>query len=243
MGGMCRLLRFVLCTALLVGTSPGAYAAQQDDARATLLLTVTDPVGWTLPEVRVSLTGPVMREGATNASGMLRFEGLRPGTYRARFSGDRVVTFERDMNVDAGQAAELDVALRLAEPPVEPPPAPPLGPAGQPRSASLVSLIERELIGDDTPRRESLVACSGNTRSTVLQLNEGQPQRLYENAETSLYVIAGEGAARVDDREMPLSPGSFVSVPRGVPFTLLRHGRRPLILLSVLSGEPCEQAQ
>lgn len=244
-----------LCAVLLPGlvaNAAGAQRAKEPTAkpaatdRTTMLMTVTDPVGWTLPAVRVSVTGPLTREGNTDESGMLRLTGIRPGTYRARFSGETVVTFEREIVVQAGRTAEVDVTLHLAEekPEPPPPPAPPiLGPAGQPLAASLIDLVGRELIGRDDPRRESLIACSGNTRSTLLQLNQEQPQRLYAGAESMLYVIAGEGSARIDARDLPLVPGSFVSVPRSVPYTLARSGKRPLIMLSVLSGEPCEQAQ
>jgi hypothetical protein len=243
-----------LCAALLPGlvaNSAGAQQAKEPTTkpaatdRTTMLMTVTDPVGWTLPAVKVSVTGPLTREGDTDESGTLRLTGIRPGTYRARFSGETVVTFEREIIVQAGRIAEVDVTLNLAEEKPDPPPAPPppLGPVGQPLAASLIDLVERELIGRDDPRRESLVACSGNTRSTLLQLNQEQPQRLYAGAESMLYVIAGEGSARIDARDLPLVPGSFVSVPRSVPYTLVRSGKRPLIMLSVLSGEPCEQAQ
>jgi len=224
-----------------------------------MLVTATGPTGATLPGVSVSVTGPVTREGVTDAGGAIRFTGMRAGTYRARFSGDGVITFEREIAVRAGQTADVDVTLNPAErererasapapppPPPPPPPAPaaaPVGPAGQPRTASLVDLAEKELIGRSVPRRESLVACSGNTRSTLVQLNQEQPQRLYERAESSLYVIAGDGSVRLGGKDMALGPGSFVSIPRNVPYSLNRRGNRPLILLSLLSGEPCEQAQ
>jgi mannose-6-phosphate isomerase-like protein (cupin superfamily) len=105
---------------------------------------------------------------------------------------------------------------------------------------SLVDLAERELIRSE-PRRDTLVACSGNTRSMLVQLNQDQPQRLYDTAEATYYVIAGEGFARLNARDLPLAAGSFVSVPRGVPHILGRRGRRPLILLATLNGSPCEQ--
>jgi len=231
--------------------SPVAAAAA---ARTAMLLTVTNPTGQTLPGVAVSLSGPLTREGTTDASGQLRFTGVRAGTYRARFSGEAVVTFEREVVVAAGRTADVDVSLNPAEPkpapapppppPPPPPPAPaPVGPAGQPRTASLVDLAEKELIGRNVPRRESLVACSGNTRSTLLQLNQEQTQRVYEGAESTLYVIAGEGTVKMAGRDLALSPGSLVSVPRGTGYALSRRGNRPLILLSLLSGEPCEEAQ
>jgi mannose-6-phosphate isomerase-like protein (cupin superfamily) len=116
-----------------------------------------------------------------------------------------------------------------------------VGPAGQPQTLSIVDLVERELISGNQPRRESVVSCSGNTRSTLIQLNQDQPERLYTDAEVSYYVVAGEGAVRVAGRDTALTASSFVALPRGTGHSLIRRGRRPLILLATLSGEPCEQ--
>jgi mannose-6-phosphate isomerase-like protein (cupin superfamily) len=107
---------------------------------------------------------------------------------------------------------------------------------------SIVDLTERELIGNQ-PRKETLVACSGNTRSMLVQLNEPQATRVYEEAEALYYVIAGEGAINVAGRDVALSAGRYAALPRGASHSLTRKGRRPLILLAVLSGEPCEQAK
>jgi len=106
---------------------------------------------------------------------------------------------------------------------------------------SIVDLVEKELINGSTPRRETLVSCSGNTRSTLVQLNQDQPERLYRDAEVTYYVVAGEGALRVNGRESALNAGSFISLPRSTGHSLVRRGRRPLIVVATLSGEPCEQ--
>ena len=105
------------------------------------------------------------------------------------------------------------------------------------------SLVERDLIGNNVPRKDALVACSGNTRTMLVQLNEPQAQRVYEGAESLYYVVAGEGAVSVEGRDTPLKAGVYASLPRGTTHALTRKGRRPLILLAVLSGEPCEQAK
>jgi hypothetical protein len=41
----------------------------------------------------------------------------------------------------------------------------------------------------------------------------------------------------------PLAAGGYVAIPRGTPFAIARRGNRPLSLLSVLSGAPCEEAR
>jgi mannose-6-phosphate isomerase-like protein (cupin superfamily) len=221
-------------------------------ARSGMAVTVTNTQGITLPGIRVEVLGASDRAGETNASGQLNLTAMQPGTYRVRFSGDRVVTFEKEVIVRAGQIADLDVSLNPAPPPPEPPPpapAPPppapvqpaVGPAGQPRALSIVDMIEKELISGNQPRRDSLVSCSGNSRSTLVQLNQDQAERLYDTAEVTYYVIAGEGTAKMAGRDAALVAGSFISVPRGTAHSLARRGRRPLIMLVTVSGTPCEE--
>jgi mannose-6-phosphate isomerase-like protein (cupin superfamily) len=220
-----------------------------------MAFTVTTPQGATLSGVHVEVIGATDRSGETNTSGQITFPGLQAGTYRVRFSGDAVISFEKEITLRAGQIGNFDVALNRAPPAPEPPPPPPAreeappppaattGPAGEPRSLSIVELIERDLIPNNQPRRDTLVSCSGSTRSTLVQLNQDQPQRLYDNAEVTYYVVAGEGTVTMDGRNIALNAGSFVSIPRGTGHALARRGRRPLIMLATLSGTPCEQAR
>ena len=218
-------------------------------------MTVTNTQGTALPGVHVEVLGTSDRSGDTNSTGQLSLTAMQAGTYRLRFSGDEVVTFEKEVVLRAGQIADLDVALNIAEAAPEPPPpaapAPqpatpasaPVGPVGEPRTLSIVELIERELIGGNQPRRDSIVSCSGNARSTLVQLNQDQAERLYDAADVTYYVIAGEGTAKMNGRDSTLVAGSFVSVPRGTPHSLARRGRRPLIMLTTVSGTPCEEAR
>jgi mannose-6-phosphate isomerase-like protein (cupin superfamily) len=216
-----------------------------------MAFTVTDARGATLEGVRVEVLGASDRSGETNPSGQVNFIGMQAGTYRVRFSGDEVIAFEREITLRNGQTTNVDITLNPAPEPVAapaPPPAPasveaPVGPAGQPQVVPIVDLIERELIGNDEQRRETLVACSGNTRTTLVQLNDSQPDRRYDTAEIAYYVVAGEGAVRISARDTSLGASSFVSLPRGTTHSLSRRGRRPLILLATLSGAPCEEAR
>ena len=221
-----------------------------------MALTVTGPTGETLPNVAVTVLGATERAGETNDSGQVNFPGLQAGTYRLRFSGEDVVTFEREVTLRAGQIADLDIVLNPAPPPAaalaaETPapsapttaPAPAVGPIGTPQALSLYDMAERELSAKQ-PRREILVSCSGNLRSTlVLLTTQDQPQRLYESADVSYYVLGGQATIRIGDKDNNLAAGGFVSVPRGTPFTVARRGRGALSLLAMLSGEPCEEAR
>ena len=173
------------------------------------------------------------------------------GTYRLRFDGDDVISFEREVTLRAGQVADVDVSLNPApEPP--PAPAPPpqpapaagpdtrVGPKGQPQNITIPDWLDKEFVGRE-PRRETVLSCSGNARATMVQLNEPLPQRLYEDADIVYYVIAGEGTVTLDGRSSRIPTNAFISVPRGTPHSFERRGTRPLMLLAVLGGEPCER--
>ncbi len=232
--------------------APRRAAAAAPAPRGGIAITVTDPHGLPIPNVRVAIDGSSDRTGDTNDSGQVNFVGMQPGTYRARFDGEKVVSFEREITVRPGQPTSIDVTLNPAAappPPAAPAPAPPVqapevivGPPGMPQILSIVDLAEKQLSGN-TPRRETIVACSGNTRTTLIVLNQDQPDRLYDSAEVEYYVVAGQGAARLNGRETALAAGSYVAIPRNTSHGIVRRGNRPLILLSVLSGEPCEQAK
>ncbi len=213
-------------------------------------MVVTDDKGATLGGVHVELTGPVNNSGETNPGGQINFPGLQAGTYRLRFTGNDVIAFEREVTVRAGAIERFEIKLSAApEPPAPPPPvAPPpppaaaVGPTGAPQLGSLTNLADRERNTKEA-RREILLSCSGNTRNMLVVLTEEQPQRIYDMAEATYYVIAGQGGARIGNIQSVITPGSFISVPRGTPFTIARQGNRPLAMLWSLSGEPCEQAR
>ena len=101
------------------------------------------------------MTGVSSDSGTTNSAGQLSFPRLRAGTYRLRFSGDSVVTFEREVTFRAGEILKVPVTLTAAEPPKAaaapppppPPPAPPapvVGPTGGPQIGSVSDLAEGE---------------------------------------------------------------------------------------------------
>jgi hypothetical protein len=258
------LLSLILAPVQLFAQTPAAptgtpqpRATRPATSRTALVVTVTDPSGATLPGIHVEVLGTSDRSGDTNESGSLRFANVRAGTHRVRFSGPNVITFEREVFVRAGQTADLDVTLNPASSedqqpqPQQPPQAapqappttggPPVGPPGEPKLVSILDLLEKDFIGRQ-PRKETFLGCSGNARSTMIQLNETQPERLYETGEAMYYVLGGEGTMRLNGRESALVTGNFALVPRGASHGFVRKGKRPLILLAVLSGEPCQPA-
>jgi hypothetical protein len=235
---------------------PAAPPAQRRAAtpppstRSGMAITVTNPQGGTLGGITVDLMGVTSRSGVTNSSGQMTFPGLQAGMYRLRFSGEEVITLERDVTLRGGEIADVDVTLSAAPPPKEipvpvappPAPAPVAGPAGQPLTLSVPDVLEKDYIGKQ-PRRDSLLACSGNMRTTMIQVNETLPERLYDSADAAYYVIGGEGTLRLNGKDAKLGVNGFASVPRGVTHSFQRRGNRPLILLAILSGAPCEEAR
>ena len=217
--------------------------------RTGVALTVTDDKGATLSDIHVTLDGPSKNMGDTNAAGQVNFPGLQPGTYRLRFTGDHVMGFEREVTLRAGKIENFTIELTpvaapkpVAEKPPAPPAAPKVGPIGSPQLGSVASLADREK-NTKEPRRELLLSCSGNTRNMLVILTQEQPERLYENAEATFYVVSGQGSAKVGALQSVIGTGTFIAVPRGTSFSLSRQGKAPLVLLWTLSGEPCEQAR
>jgi mannose-6-phosphate isomerase-like protein (cupin superfamily) len=234
--------------------STTATRASAAPARSGIAMTVTDMRGGALPDVTVELTGLTDRRDVTGPTGQVNFTGLQAGTYRLRFSGDTVTAFEREVVIAASKTTTLDISLNPAPPPKEiireiaaatpppPPPAPIVGPAGSPQTISLYDTVEREL--KQKQPEDMVVSCSGNLRSTVVFLvGKDQAERLYDSAEASYYVLGGDAVFRVGGKDTTLGAGGFVSIPRGVPFSITRRGNKSVELLSVLSGSPCEQAK
>lgn len=233
----------------------GPVAAAQQRPRATapaaapttVTITVTDLSGAPIPEVRVNLTGGLDRSGSTQTDGTLKFDGLRPGTYRLRFAKDGFVTFEREIEVRAGQPApNPSVALTPAPPAPKAPPPPPeppkgaaLPPPGKPLTLAVPDFIEKNFISNSQPQKVSPVGCSGLTNTVLWQIREPWTDRQHAGADAMLYVIGGEGTLRIEGRDTVVQAGSFASVPRGTSYSLTRRGRNPLIILATLAGEPC----
>ena len=225
---------------------PTAPAASQAASRTSAWLFVTTLTGAPIADAKVTLTGPADREGVTSRDGTVRFTGLRAGTYRARFDAAGYILFEREVTIRAGQVQEAEVTLNTAPakkveaPPPPAPPAPkpaepPPEPAGEVTVLSLSDWIERNLLGRNEPQKLSPIGQAPGAAAAVLQLREPVADRVHPDGDEMLYVIAGEGTAKIGDRTQALSAGWLVVVPRDTPYTLERRGRNPMILLSVVA--------
>jgi mannose-6-phosphate isomerase-like protein (cupin superfamily) len=227
---------------------PGAQRPRASSATSTLEITVADPGGLPLQGVAVTATGTLDREGATLASGLVRFLNMRGGDYRLRFAHPRFVLLERDITIRPGQPLSIDVTLSRAseepeepEAPETPPPtvAPTAAPAGEPRSVAVVDFVERNFISGRDPVKEDQLGCTASAKTTLMQVRDPLPERALADADEVIYVVAGEGTLRLGNRDVPLSSTTLAVVPRGTVRGVTRKGRNPLIFVSVLSGPAC----
>ena len=229
-------------------TTPAKRPPAAAAGATTLTLSVTDGKGAPASGVMVRVNGPVDREAQTDGS-PLRLEGLRAGTYRIRFMHDDFITLEREVVVSAGQRSlDQHVMLNAADkpppPPPPPPPAPepkpaPLPPPGKAVTVSVPDFVEQNLIKGGEPQKVSQVACSGLVQTVLWQVREPWDKRLHPSSDAMLYVVGGEGTLRMNDRDVSLNAGRFISVPRGTSYGITRRGRNPVILLATLAGDGC----
>ena len=216
--------------------------------RPTVTVLVTDLAGKPLPDVEVTASGPVRRQGTTDAQGSIAFRNMTAGDYRLHFEHDGYLTLERDITVGS-RALRPTVSLSPApapppppEPKPEPPPAPaaaaPSAPPATATSVDMTDFIEKNYVGS-APSRMAVMGCAPTGTATLIQLREPLAQHSHADGDEMIYVIAGEGTHQLSGREFSLAAGMFSVVPRGMPHTLTRRGSRPLIFMSFLMGPPC----
>jgi hypothetical protein len=223
--------------------------APRTAVRPTLVVEVTDPAGGAVAGVAVEASGAVERSGRTGLDGIVSFTGLRTGPYRLRFERDGFVLLERDVTLATRQVT-IDVVLTPAPAPLPTPvaaavPATPVEvarPVGQSVALEVPAFIEQNFVGRE-PQKTSVVGCSGYATSRIVQIREPLRDERREDADETLYVVAGEGELKMAGREGVIEAGTLVVVPRGTTWSLSRRGRSPVVLLSVVSGPPCPDAK
>jgi mannose-6-phosphate isomerase-like protein (cupin superfamily) len=239
---MTSLLSVVLLT--LGGAMPGAQrrGAAPTTGRVTFAINVTDSTGAPVGDVRVTLTGVVARSSRTER-GRTVFENLPSGQYTFRFEKSGFVTVEREVTGKGAKPIELAVTLeREAPPPVtplEPPPPPPAAPSDMKIAVlDMPAFIEKNYIGRAAGKTTPM-GCAAGGSSTLIQMNEPLAQHTHDEADEFIYVIAGQGMAKLSGREESLGPAVFLMVPRGMPHTITAGPKRPLVMMSVLAGDKC----
>jgi mannose-6-phosphate isomerase-like protein (cupin superfamily) len=240
----------IVAACLIVASSGVDVAAQarQGAPRPAMTVFVTSLDGKALAGVWVKATGPVDREGSTDADGVVTLRNLSVGTYRLRFEHDEYITLEKEVMVAAVRSVKANAALTVAPPPPAPPakpepvpqvvPASPAGPPAQPTTVSIIDYIEKNYI-KNAPWVKSVVGCMPTATAHVLQLRDPVADHNHGDGDEMIYVIAGSGTHRMQGTDTPLSAGVFVVVPRGMTHSVIRRGSNPLMLLTILAGPPC----
>ncbi len=210
--------------------------AAPSTATAVLTVTVSDSSGALLPEVKVTVIGPVEREGTTTTMGQARMLGIRGGTYRLRFEKEGFHTLEKEVTWRPGTPAPSTEATLTAAPPPPPPPPPPPAPepakpampdypAGKPSTMSVLDYIERNFISNKEPQKENLIGCSGGAQTWLWQVRDPWAGRSHPAADLMVYVVGGDGTLSLDEPRRERGGRQF---RRGAARHQLRvHAARP----------------
>lgn len=235
---------FVVAGVALSVAAPSAQRAARTGV-STFAIAVADPSGAPVTGVKVTLTGPAQRSSTTEG-GRLAFENLPAGTYHFKFERDGFETLEQDVVARGTKPIDVKVTLVPKPEPVPPPkftpppPPPPVAVTAKPVVLDMPAVIEKNFIGKAAGKLSPL-ACAGGGGAALLQINDPLSDQRHADADEFIYVIAGQGNAALAGRQEPLSPGVFLMIPRGLPHTLTRSGRNPLVMITVQAGERCAQ--
>jgi uncharacterized cupin superfamily protein len=101
------------------------------------------------------------------------------------------------------------------------------------------SFLERNFIGGREGRKDSVLGCTETGTATLHQLRDSWTAHSHDTAEEWIYVVAGEGTLRIGTADQKLQAGTFSLVPHTISHALVPQGRNPLIIISMLSGTPC----
>ncbi|HWK10750.1 MAG TPA: carboxypeptidase regulatory-like domain-containing protein [Vicinamibacterales bacterium] len=241
------IVRKLVLAGVLVGLSVHPLAAQRGATQRTpatgpaaFAVLVTDPGGAPLTDVQVTVTGRVQRSGSTE-SGRIAFEDLPVGQYHFKFEKDGYDTVEQDAAGKRGAPVDVKVTMTPKPKPVEPPP-----PAPEPKPAvnakpvvlDMPAFIEKYYVGKASGKTTPM-ACSDGGSATLIQANDAIAEHTHADADEYIYVIAGEGSARLGERSEPLSAGVFLMIPRGAAHAFTVGRKHPLVLVSTLAGGHC----
>ena len=206
----------------------------------TFAIGVTDPAGAPVGDVAVTLSGPVTRTTRTER-GRTVFEGLPTGTYQFRFEKTGYITQEREVSGRGAKPIDVNITLE-PEPPPPPKPVEVLPPPPPPDVKFAVldmpAFIEKNYIGKAAGKTTPMGCATGGS-STLLQINEPLAMHTHDDSDEFIYVIAGQGMARLSGREESLGPAVFLMIPRGMPHTVSAGPKKPLVLMSIRAGDKC----
>lgn len=223
------------------GTAGAAAQRAPATGPAAFAVMVTDPSGKPITDVQVTVTGRTQRSGSTEG-GRIAFEDLPVGQYHFKFEKDGYDTVEQDVAGKRGAPVDVKVTLTPKPKPVEapPPPAPEPKPASnaKPVVLDMPAFIEKYYVGKASGKTTPM-ACSDGGSATLVQANDPIAEHTHADADEYIYVIAGEGNARLGDRNEPVSAGVFMMIPRGTAHAFAVGKKHPLVFVSTLAGGHC----
>jgi mannose-6-phosphate isomerase-like protein (cupin superfamily) len=97
------------------------------------------------------------------------------------------------------------------------------------------TFLESNFIGR-SDSKVSALACTPSGDAVIVQIRQPLEDHGHGDADEFVYVIAGEGSARLSEEDRPLKAGVFVMIPRGMRHGFTARGRNPLIFLSIKSA-------
>ena len=237
----CSIRYSVLLTLLIAALAGDLEAQRRSGGTATLAISVTDPAGAPLGDVKVIVEGPASRQTRTER-GRVAIEELPTGAYKLRFELEGFVPLERELTARAGKPIEVKVTLNPAPKPPPPPPAPAAPPPptikADPAAIDILAFLDKNFVGRGTGKTSPL-ACATGATAVLLQMRDPLQQHTHSDADEFVYVVAGEGTGRVAENDHKLQAGMLLMVPRSVPHSFTPRGRNPLIVLSINAGQPC----
>ena len=124
-------------------------------------------------------------------------------------------------------------------PPPPPPPKPAPAASRWPQARRSAWSSRTSWIGTSSAASRSRSrSCPAKPLETVrlLQMREAVAAHTHAEGDELIYVVAGEGSARLGDEVVALKPSSLVVVPRGLSHQLERRGKNPLIVMSTLTA-------
>lgn len=241
MRNLALALVFVGVSTLPIAAQRGSTQRTPTTGPAAFAVMVTDPSGTPITDVAVTMTGKANRSGSTEG-GRIAFEDLPVGPYHFKFEKDGYETAEQDVAGKRGAPVDVKVTMTPAPKPAPPPPPPAPEPSPatnvKPVVLDMPAYIEKNYVGKASAKMTSM-ACGDGGSATLVQANDLVAEHTHADSDEFVYVIAGEGTARMGERSEPLSAGVFMMIPRGTAHAFSVGKKHPLVFVSTLAGGHC----
>jgi hypothetical protein len=111
---------------------------------------------------------------------------------------------------------------------------------GEPKLLDVAALFE-QMLKEPAPVAERPLGCSGATATRLIRANADVASHSHADADETIYILsASRLTITIGGRDQNIDDAAWVGiVPRGVAHAITRRDRKPIMILSVLSGPPC----